>query len=102
MSGLRVNYHKTTVYRIGSIKDSDAKFYSANKIKWTNDPINVLGFWISNESKEVFDKNFEPLIQKMKTVLELWHHRGLSLFGENFSPKLTGSIASLLQIRFVL
>ena len=81
-SGMKINYDKTTVYRIGSIKNSNAKFYSAAKLKWTNDPINVLGIWISTEDRENMELNLDPLIYKVRRVLDMWYHRGLSLFGK--------------------
>ena len=40
-TGMKVSYDKTTIYRIGSIANTNTKFYSAPKIKWTNEPINV-------------------------------------------------------------
>ena len=42
-SGMRINYDKTSVYRLGSICDTDARFYTMKKIRWTNDPVNILG-----------------------------------------------------------
>ena len=82
ISGMKVNYEKTSVYRIGSIKDSNAKFYSRNKIIWTNEPRNILGSWVSNHQKDLFRLNFESLIEKAKNITSLWHHRGLSIFGK--------------------
>lgn len=41
--GLTVNYDKTTVYRMGSIANSDAKMYTVKPFKWTNHPPKVLG-----------------------------------------------------------
>ena len=42
-TGLTVSYDKTSIYRIGSIANTDAKLYSQRKINWTNNPINTLG-----------------------------------------------------------
>ena len=81
-SGMRVNYDKTTVYRIGSIRGTNAKFYSAAKLRWTNEPINVLGVWVSNVEQENIDMNLKPIIEKAKTLLDMWYHRGLSFFGK--------------------
>ena len=38
MSGMKVNYDKTLVYRLGLIKNTGGKFYSKNKISWMNEP----------------------------------------------------------------
>ena len=46
LSGMKISYEKTKIYRIGSIRNSQAKFYSKRKIIWTNELIRVLGVWI--------------------------------------------------------
>ena len=80
-SGLLVNYEKTTVYRIGALRHSNAKFYTAQKLIWTNELVNVLGVIIAHTEDELIQLNMDPIIQ-MEGVLKLWHHRGLSLFGK--------------------
>ena len=42
ISGFQVNYDKTTVYHIGSLRNSNARFYVEKKLYWTNDPINFV------------------------------------------------------------
>ena len=42
-SGFRINYEKTTIYRIGSLKHSNAKMYTAKEVRWPTSSINVLG-----------------------------------------------------------
>ena len=32
LTGMKISYEKITIYRIGSIGDSEAKFYSARKV----------------------------------------------------------------------
>ena len=81
-TGLKINYDKSSVYRIGSLKNSNAKFYSTKKLQWTNDPINVLGILITTEKNEIIQKNLEPAMEKAKNVLKLWVHRNLALFGK--------------------
>ena len=81
ISGMLVNYDKMTVYRMGSIHGSNAKFYSAKKIKWTNNPVNLLGYWLSTNETETYDLNFKPLLQKAENITRMWCHRDLSLFG---------------------
>ena len=45
-SGLRMNYIKTTVLRIGPLWNSDAKFYTIKPLHWSNDAIKILGIWV--------------------------------------------------------
>ena len=82
-TGLKTNYDKTVVYRIGSIKHTNAKFYSSRKLKWTNDSINTLGVYISHDIEDMLEKNFGELIEKAENVLKMWHYQNLSLFGKN-------------------
>ncbi len=42
-TGLKINYDKTSIYRIGSIRHSNAKLYTLKPFKWETDPINLLG-----------------------------------------------------------
>ena len=41
-TGLHVNYNKTSVYRIGSLKHTNAKLYTTQEVKWMSDTIMVL------------------------------------------------------------
>ena len=79
-SGFTVSYDKTTLYRIGSLRHSDAQMYSLDQFIWSNKDINVLGVTIAHE--ELVDKNYLPLLQKVKTVLNAWYNRGLSLIAK--------------------
>lgn len=80
--GLCVNYDKTTVYRIGSLSNSNAKIYTTKPLAWTNEPINVLGIIVGNEVTDLFASNFDNIIQKAETVLNLWVNRNATLSGK--------------------
>ena len=41
--GLKISYDKTTIYRIGSIKESNARLYTTKELKWSDGPIETLG-----------------------------------------------------------
>ena len=36
-SGFKINYDKTVLYRVGSLKDSDANLYCEKQVQWTNE-----------------------------------------------------------------
>ena len=78
-SGFTVSYDKTTLYRIGSLKHSDAALYNITEIAWSNRDINVLGVTISHE--DIVDKNYNVIFTKVKKVLSAWQNRNLSLIG---------------------
>ena len=79
-SGFTVSYEKTTLYRIGSLRHSDAKLYDMAQFAWSNKDINVLGVQIAHE--DLIEKNYNPLVEKTKQILEAWYNRGLTLLGK--------------------
>ena len=83
-TGFWINYDKTTVYRIGAIKNSVAKFYTKQKVKWieNDDSINVLGVEITKNMGMLQKLNFQPLIEKAQGIFQQWLNRGLSLIGK--------------------
>ena len=81
-TGFCLNYNKTTIMRIGSLKDSDAQIYTGKPIAWTNKPINVLGVWVGTDVKECLHKNYEQMVEKTKNITVTWKDRSLSLFGK--------------------
>ena len=94
ISGLKVNYDKTEVLRIGSMKNSLAKLYTQKPLRWTQDPMTILGIKIVTDDS-LISINFEPLIQKVKTLMFFWQQRDLTWYG-----KIT-IIKSLLASQFV-
>ena len=79
-SGFQISYDKTSIYRIGSLKDSKAQEYTKHPVAWTSEDIKVLGIIISHDKIE--NKNYIPLIDKARNILQSWEHRSLSLLGK--------------------
>ena len=79
-SGFTVSYEKTTLYRIGSLRHSNAQLYDLDQFAWSNNDINVLGVTIAHE--DIVMKNYNAIIDKVKTTLNAWFNRGLSLMGK--------------------
>ena len=79
--GLKVNYNKSVLYRLGSLRQSNAKFYTIKPINWANEPFNVLGVIVHTDCKERVALNFNPLLSKVSDVLAQWAHRSLTLMG---------------------
>ena len=52
-TGMKINYYKSTVYRIGSLHNSNAQFYSKRKLEWTNEPIEILGIIIAENREKI-------------------------------------------------
>ena len=81
-TGFKINYDKTTMYRIGSLRRSEAILYTQHNVIWTNNSINVLGVDVCYGKKERLKINYSNLIKKSQTILTKWKNRGLSLFGK--------------------
>ena len=94
-SGFEVSYDKTTLYRIGSLRESEAKRYDTKNLKWTDGDINVLGVTITQDSLE--EKNYGSMKDKCSCLLNKWDNRGLSLIGK--VQVVNTLVASLLCTR---
>ena len=79
-SGFMVSYEKTTLYRIGSLKHSNACMYDLDQYRWSNEDINVLGVTIAHDN--IVDKNYSGIVDKARNILNAWYNRGLSLVGK--------------------
>ena len=82
ISGFQLSYDKTSIYRIGSIRSTDAKLYTQHEINWTNEPINVLGITVSHDLDQCLENNYAPVLTKMNAILNSWGNRDLSLIGK--------------------
>ena len=94
ISGLKVNYNKTEILRIGSIRNSNARLYTLKPIQWSEGIVSVLGVTISTDRNELIDLNYNKVIRKMENVVKIWKSRGLTIYGKNVIIK--GLIASQL------
>ena len=79
--GLKVNYDKTVLYRIGSLQHAQAERYVQETYTWGEPPITTLGVDVINDPIEMAVANMQPLIGKVESVLNAWKHRNLTLMG---------------------
>ena len=79
-SGFTVSYDKTTLYRIGSLRHSDAKLYGLDQYIWSNRDITVLGVTIAHEQQ--LEKNYSGILKKVRDTVSAWQNRYLSLMGK--------------------
>ena len=80
-SGFSLSYEKTTMYRMGSIHNTEAKYYTEAGVVWSNEPINVLGVRIGVEDN-ILELNYDNLVKKTRDTLNAWENRGLCLHGK--------------------
>ena len=83
-SGLSINYDKTEIMRIATIRHANAKFYSTLPLKWSDgsDGIDVLGFKIYNEISKTTQVNYDIALDKAENIMKVWAKRSLTLLGK--------------------
>ena len=81
-SGLKANYDKTEVLRIGSLRLSDARFYSDFPLQWTDGPIKILGIWCTSDPDLMLKINFEKTLDKAANICKIWSKRPLTILGK--------------------
>ena len=87
VSGLKLNKKKTKAMWMGSMKDSKLKVLD---FKTTKELIKVLGIYLSYNSGKFIEENFFVKIEKMKTKLNLWLSRDLTINGKFLLAKALG------------
>ena len=78
ISGLKLNPSKTKALWLGPWRHRQDKPFG---FQWPEKPIRVLGTFISYNEKENEKYNFTLKLQKLKTILDIWNCRSLTLFG---------------------
>ena len=82
ISGLKLNTAKSTILRVGSLKQSDLEYNKCKRFIWTSKSAKTLGITFSNDITINLEKNILPKLQEFKNVLKQWHHRKLTLLGK--------------------
>ena len=100
ISGLKLNRKKTKAMWLGSMKHNTSKIL---EFKSTREPVKVLGIFIGYNQDKIIEENFLNRIRKMKTRLNLWLSRDLTLYGKSLLAKTLGVsqlvyAASLLSV----
>ena len=80
-TGLLISYEKMNIYRIGSLKNSNAQLYTQKPLNWSNDDISMLGILIANDAVQT-NKQYNQIIEKMKLIAKQWSGRSLPLLGK--------------------
>ena len=81
-TGTRINYNKMVIYRLGTARKANTKFYSHHKLIWLDEPIKILGVILTHNKDLLLKMNYDLLREKMETLTCIWLQRGLSLFGK--------------------
>ena len=98
-SGLSINFEKSVVYKLGPLRDSDAKFYSMKQLLWSDGPIKILGLVYHTDWEIMEQENYWKVLNKIKSILQNWSNRSLSLMGK--ITVINTLVASLLVYKFM-
>ena len=82
VTGLKINYDKTELLRIGSLCNTQAKLYTQKPVNWTNDPLLILGVNVTQSRKDLVEANFPQLLTKIQNVIKIWSMRNLTIYGK--------------------
>ena len=97
---MKINYDKSTVYRVGLLSNTNAKFYSQRKLIWSDNPVEMLGVKITRNKQEIMSLNLDNVIQKGAAILALWEACSPSLFGRILI--VNSLVASLFVYKFTV
>lgn len=70
-TGLKVNYDKTCLYRIGSLANSNARLFTRKPFIWSNGPIKILGIHIHHDAQIMYDMNICSILEKIEAICQL-------------------------------
>ena len=79
LSGLVINSSKTERKWIGSSRDKTSKPFG---MKRPDEPIKGLGVYCSYDIKRLHEKHFIERLDSVKTLINIWSSRGLSIYGK--------------------
>lgn len=82
VSGLKLNTSKSTILRVGSLKNTITKFCASMNFNWTSSNATTLGMTFHNDKQLNISKNLEKKISEFHLCLKQWQHRKLTLLGK--------------------
>ena len=81
LMGLKVSYDKTTIYRIGSLRNTAAQLFTQKNFAWSDGPIETLGVKLNTDGSAC-EENFTEIMVKLHEVCNNWANRQQTLFGK--------------------
>ena len=93
-TGLKVNYDKSIIYKVGSARKDKTIVSLSKKFKWENQQVEVLGILVNlDDLNDSENRNYRTVLQKAAETTSQWYNRSLSLQGK--ITMLNALIASL-------
>ena len=100
-SGLNINYEKTNLIWIGSMKYSSRSIKTKYKLTWGATTLKVLGIMFDINLDNMIMKKFDNKIESIKSSITHWNRRNITPLGKItivkslFLPLLTHLFVSL-------
>ena len=81
-TGLKVNYEKSVIYRIGA-KGDRGRLYLKKKFKWGTNVIDTLGLLVNLEDLNNLESlNYDKILEKANGIINAWNNRSTTLIGK--------------------
>ncbi len=87
ISGLKLNVSKSQALWLGSKRFCRDKPFN---ILWPDEPVKALGVYFSYNEDAAMEKNFDSKIKKLRSILNIWKMRQLTLAGKILLIKTFG------------
>jgi hypothetical protein len=96
-SGLAINLDKSELLALGSLRDNPPDV-TDTRLSFCNSEVKLLGITFNARLDNLFELNFVPKIEKLKTILGIWSMRDMTPIGRISIVKSLG----LSQIIYLL
>ena len=77
-TGLKANYHKTTIFKLGPAQTAK-KLKTTAEFRWEQSNINLLGILLDLDKVE---NSYEGTTDRIEAITNMWKKRNLSLIGK--------------------
>ena len=82
-TGLKVNYEKSVIYRVGSIRGTNIKLKLNRDFKWSNVSIDTLGIIVNMQNfAQLEADNYTMVFEKAASIMNSWATRNATLLGK--------------------
>ena len=98
-SGLKTNYEKSCIIRMGPIANTQRTLDIVEKLAWSAEPIKILGIYIHPDIDVMIELNYTPLLRKIRDIITMWKYRTMSVLGK--TQIINSLIASQLVHRMM-
>ena len=81
VSGLYMNYGKTSVIWLGSRKNSCVRYMKHLPLDWNPTKFKILGIWFSNDLQNIAEINYSDKLIEVKQLFKSWTRRQITPLG---------------------